>query len=149
MSIDYLQVAKNRSSVRSPGTELNSVATSVTQGVTLSRGLDVTDAGLQTPRAYPDIGLGLVSVVAAGTIPMISSLVRVTAFGAAVTNAILAVGTTNEVVHIINVGDKNITFDVQGTSHVQDGKNVRLASYSGMTFAWEPQSNTWMAFNNR
>lgn len=150
MSIDYLQVAKNRSTLRPPGSELNSAGTSVTQGVALGRGFDVTDAGLQTPRAYPDIGFGAISVVTGATVSIISSLMRVTAFGAAAVGVKLAPGTGNEVAHLVNVSDKNITFDSMGNGgRVADGQNVRLASYSGCTFVWENQSAFWVGFNNR
>lgn len=142
MSLDRLRVSTTRTIVEGPSTYEDSALTSVTRGVALGGGLDVTESGIQTVKPYPPVGTNAMSVTASAfafTNDMLAStVVRVTADGQAATNATMPVpARSGQVVTLINTGRHNIAFNpTAATSNIRTGTGISeiVFSYSANTF---------------
>lgn len=153
MSIDFLQVSGNRSSLRAPDSTVQSGLTSLTAGVALANGgLDVTQSGLQTYGVYPPGGQFSFDLSGNGvTIPVEASVILISA-SAGRTGTIMGappVRKTGVTVKLVNRSSFNHTFAVGGTSAVQDGSSVFLRSYSATEFVWVEPDARWTAINTR
>jgi hypothetical protein len=146
MSIDVLRSGGSRTALSSPAYS-NSALTSISAGVTLGVGFDVTDSGLQTHTPYPGDDRNSELLTDNATISPIASAMLISA-GAARTGITMApppVRKTGVTVRLINRSSFNHTFAVAGTSFVADGGNQRLLSYSSQGFTWVEPDARWYA----
>lgn len=144
MSMDVLQSGGGRTALRSPASN-NSNLTSITAGVSLGVGLDVTDAGLVTHATYPPDNNNSITVTDNATISPVASVMLISA-AAARTGLIIAPPNprkTGAVVTVINRSAFNHTFAARTTSFVADGGNQRLLSYSSQVFTWVDPDAMW------
>jgi hypothetical protein len=145
MSLDYLQVSKYRTSLRAP--DMDTTLNSKQIGVNLSRGLDVTDAGLITGRPWPyttaepqSLSSGLITIST-----NCSSIVRVAnVVGSALQNANMDAGTIDgQMVFVVNGSAYAITFAAASTSYVADGVSTTIPANAGMGFTWSQYHSRW------
>ena len=147
MSIDVLRSGGSRTALSSPAYS-NSALTSITAGVSLGVGFDVTDSGLQTVTPFPGDDRTSISLAAdSQTISIVASTMLLSA-AAARTGLILApppVRKTGVTVRLINRSGSNHTFAAAVTSFVADGGNQRLLSLSSQEYVWVEPDNRWFA----
>jgi hypothetical protein len=144
MSIDVLRSGGSRTALSSPAYS-NSALTSISAGVTLGVGFDVTDSGLTTHAPYPGDDRTNVALSDSTVISVVGSAMLVSA-SAARTGLILApppVRKTGVTVRVINRSSFNHNFASPGTSFVQDNGNPRLISNSSSTFVWSEPDTRW------
>lgn len=147
MSLDYLQVGKNRTVVSAPGSELpgNDAVTSATQGVCLGLGLDVTNAGRIAIRgAQPYASSGAQSLIAGAlSINPFSSYLRVgSAAGSAISNAELLPGEIDgQIAKILNQGSYNISFGA--SSNVANASGSTITANAHAEFVWSAYNRKW------
>jgi ABC-type branched-subunit amino acid transport system permease subunit len=147
MSIEFLQVSGNTTSLRAPDNTVQSALTSNAAFVTLANGaFTVNQAGLAQRKVYPEVDNTNVDISGNDfTISPVASVMLVSAASAR-TGLILAppaVRKTGVELHIINRSSVNHTFAVAGTSRVADGGNQRLLSNSHQSFMWSEPDTRW------
>jgi hypothetical protein len=148
--MDVLRSGGTRTTLGSPAYS-NSTLTSVTAGVAIGVGFDVTDSGLQTAIPYPGDDRTSVVVTDSATIPILATNMLISA-SAARTGLIMGappVRKTGVTVRLINRSSFNHTFAVAGTSFVADGGNQRLLSYSSQEYIWVEPDARWFSTSTK
>ena len=149
MSMDVVGLGGTRTTLGYPPYS-NSTLTSVTAGVAIGVGFDVTDSGLQTAIPYPGDDRTSVVVTDSATIPILATNMLISA-SAARTGLIMGappVRKTGVTVRLINRSSFNHTFATADTSYVATGAHVqRLMSYSAQTFVWVEPDARWYNSN--
>jgi hypothetical protein len=142
MSLDYLQVGRNFTSVRAPDSYITSGLASASSGVLLGKGLLVTESGMVARKGgQVDSEVGA-SIANAATITPNFGVIRVSV--AAETYGVkLAVGTyPNQELVIINEGAK-FWFAALGTSYVASGITTAVLASSHTKLIWDAKTSLW------